>query len=95
MHTVSHAFRALLSWQLCPSPEGSINISLLIVLSLVITRNSCCSIQGRAFDLKSLARVLIISKAFSFQSNKNDNYVHSKNQFWLGCALVSCMQFTF
>jgi hypothetical protein len=71
------------------------NIALLIVLSQVITKSSCCSIQGRAFDLKSPARVLIKLKAFSFQSNKNDNYMHSKNQFWLGCALVSCMQFTF
>ena len=61
----------------------------------MITKSSCCSIQGRAFDLKSPARVLIKLKAFSFQSNKNDNYMHSKNQFWLRCALVSCMQFTF
>jgi len=71
------------------------NIALLIVLSQVITKSSCCSLQGRAFDLKSAARVLIKLKSFSCQSNKNYNYMHSKNQFWLSCTLVSCMQFTF
>jgi hypothetical protein len=71
------------------------NIALLILLSQVITKSSCCSLQGRAFDLKSPARVLIKLNAFSCQANKNDNYMHSKNQFWLSCTLVSCMQFTF
>jgi hypothetical protein len=71
------------------------NTALLIVLSQVIMKSSCCSLQGRAFDMKSPARVLIKLKAFSSQSNKNGNYMHSKNQFWLSCALVSCMQFTF
>jgi hypothetical protein len=70
------------------------NIALLIVLLQVITKGRCCSLQGRAFDLKSPARVIIKWKAFSCQSNKNDNYMHSKNQFWLSCALVPCMQFT-